>query len=227
MPPGCEGEPKRPYLVDFEGPDGSGKTTVLRGVAGRLRKSGCRVVTYKTPGPSPTGRFAVSYGNRKGTAPISRMLLFLANTVEETKTMVRRCAQTEADFLLLDRYYLCSIVFGLAYVRRKGIAADVDVSELVGLFEALSGDHIVRPDLYVVIDVDEEERLRRVSSGRGAGFLERDSEFQRLVREYYKSFWERNMDKVVWVTNERNALERTVGFVASEVLRRSGRSDTS
>jgi hypothetical protein len=34
------------------------------------------------------------------------------------------------------------------------------------------------------------------------------------------------MEKVVWVTNERNALERTVGFVASEVLRRSGRSDT-
>jgi hypothetical protein len=32
------------------------------------------------------------------------------------------------------------------------------------------------------------------------------------------------MEKVVWVTNERNALERTVGFVASEVLRRSGRS---
>jgi dTMP kinase len=226
LPSERKGEPKRPYVVDFEGPDGSGKTTVLRGVAGKLRRAGCRVVTYKTPGPSPTGRFAVSYGNRRGTAPISRMLLFLANTVEETKTMVSRCARTEADFLLLDRYYLCSIVFGLAYVRRKGIAADVDVSELVGLFEALSGDHIVRPDLYVVIDVDEEERLRRVSSGRGAGFLERDSEFQRLVREYYKSFWERNMEKVVWVTNERNALERTVGFVASEVLRRSGRSDT-
>jgi dTMP kinase len=155
------------------------------------------------------------------------MLLFLTNTVEETKTMARRCARTEADFLLLDRYYLCSIVFGLAYIRRKGIAAYVDVSELVGLFEALSGDHVIRPDLYVVIDVDEEERLRRVSSGRGAGFLEHDSEFQLLVREYYKSFWDRNKEKVIWVVNERNALERTVGFVASEILRRSGRSNTS
>jgi len=65
LPSEREGEPKRPYVVDFEGPDGSGKTTVLRGVAGKLRRAGCRVVTYKTPGPSPTGRFAVSYGNRR------------------------------------------------------------------------------------------------------------------------------------------------------------------
>ncbi len=217
-------EPKRPYVVDFEGPDGSGKTTVLRGVAARLRRVGYRTVTYKTPGPSPTGRFAVSYGNRKGTAPVSRMLLFLANTVEETRTMTRRCARTAADFLLLDRYYLCSIVFGLAYIRREGFAADVDVSDLVGLFEALSGDHIVRPDLYVVIDVSERERLRRVSSDRGAGFLERDSEFQQLVREYYRTFRDRNEGRVVWVVNERNALDQTVELVASEVLRRSGRS---
>jgi len=223
LPSEGAGERKRPYVVDFEGPDGSGKTTVLRGVAAWLRKAGYRTVTYKTPGPSPTGRFAVSYGNRKGTAPISRMLLFLANTVEETRTMKRKCARTEADFLLLDRYYLCSIVFGLAYVRRRGIVADVDVSELVGLFEALSGEHVIRPDLYVVIDVGEEERLRRVSSERGAGFLELDSEFQRLVREHYRSFWNRNRERVIWVENERNALDRTIELVASEVLSRSGR----
>jgi len=224
LPSEGAGEPKRPYVVDFEGPDGSGKTTVLRGVAARLRRAGYRTVTYKTPGPSPTGRFAVSYGNRKGTAPVSRMLLFLANTVEETRAMKKRLVRTEADFLLLDRYYLCSIVFGLAYIRRRGIVADVDVSELVGLFESLSGDHVIRPDLYVVIDVGEEERLRRVHSDRPAGFLELDSEFQRLVREYYRVFRERNGERVIWVVNERNALDQTIGLVTSEILRRSGRA---
>ncbi len=221
------GERKRPYVVDFEGPDGSGKSTVLRGVAARLRKAGWKTVTYKTPGPSPTGRFAVSYGNRKDTAPISRMLLFLANTVEETRTVMRMCARAGADFLLLDRYYLCSIVFGLAYIRRRGIEADVDVSELVRLFEALSGSHVLRPDLYVVIDVGEEERLRRVSSDRSAGFLELDSDFQQLVREYYRAFRERNGERVIWVVNERNVLDQTIGLVTSEILKRSGRAQVT
>ncbi len=134
MPFEGAGEPRRPHVVDFEEPDGSGRTKVLRGFAARLRRAGYRVVTYETPGSSPTGKFAASYGNRKSNAPVSRMLLFLVNTVEEKRTMKRRCARIEADFL-------CS----------EGITADVDVSDLVGLFEALSGDHLIRPDLYVVI----------------------------------------------------------------------------
>lgn len=216
--------PARTFVVDFEGPDGSGKTTVLRGVARRLRRMGYTVVTYKTPGPSPTGRFAVEYGNRRGTAPVTRMLLFLANTVEETREMLRRCARRSADFLLLDRYYLCSIVFGLAYLRRSGIDVAVQVAELVRLFESLAGPHVVRPDLYVVVDVGEEERLRRVRAERGAGFLELDSGFQDLVRQYYEGFRSGEGERVLWVVNDRNSLEQVVERVTDELLGRSGRA---
>ncbi|MEM0375483.1 MAG: dTMP kinase [Nitrososphaerota archaeon] len=215
--------PFRAFVVDFEGPDGSGKTTVLRKVARELRGMGYAVVTYKTPGPSPTGRFAVEYGNRRGTAPISRMLLFLTNTVEETREMLRRCKRRSADFLLLDRYYLCSIVFGLAYLSRSGIEVSIRVTELVRLFESLSGHHVIRPHLYVVVDVDEEERLRRVRSERGAGFLELDSTFQNLVRQYYADFRKDEGERVLWVVNERDSLEQAVAKVVDEILARSGR----
>ncbi|MEM2042109.1 MAG: hypothetical protein QW410_02000, partial [Nitrososphaerota archaeon] len=64
---------------------------------------------------------------------------------------------------------------------------------------------------------------RRVRSERGAGFLELDSTFQNLVRQYYADFRKDEGERVLWVVNERDSLEQAVAKVVDEILARSGR----
>ena len=65
--------------------------------------------------------------------------------------------------------------------------------------------------------------MRRVRSERGAGFLELDSTFQNLVRQYYADFRKDEDERVLWVVNERDSLEQAVARVVEEILVRSGR----
>jgi len=195
-------------IVAWEGTDGSGKTTLMRSVARILALRGLRVYTYKTPGPSPSGRFAARYGNRRCTPPLTRMLLYLANTVDETARMIRRIEGGSPDFLFIDRYYLCSLVYGLALIKhRRGVSGLPGIGELMALVERVAGNDLLRPDLYVIVDVDEEERLRRVRYKRGPErALERDSTFQGLVRDIYEEFSSLNPGSVFRVVNEAGRL---------------------
>jgi dTMP kinase len=42
-------------FVTLEGPDGSGKSSLLRGLAARLAAAGCDVVATREPGSTPLG----------------------------------------------------------------------------------------------------------------------------------------------------------------------------
>jgi thymidylate kinase len=75
------------YVAVWEGVDGSGKTTLMAETAGRLRSMGYSVESYKTPSNTSTGLFAKDYGNREDTDPLTRMLVFLANTADDSKVM--------------------------------------------------------------------------------------------------------------------------------------------
>lgn len=208
---------KRCVVAVFEGTDGSGKTSLLRLTARVLRSRRKKVVTYKTPSRTETGTFAISYGNRRTVSPLTRMLLFLANTVEDSRVMMRAVGRARADYLLIDRYYLCSVVFGLAYLRYSGVIVETKASDLMRLVEELGKGVLVTPDVYVIVDVEERERLRRLARGT-KGFLEEVTEFQELVREGYREFAANSRAEVIWVDNAPNSLTSNVERVAELLL---------
>ncbi|GBC71025.1 Thymidylate kinase [Candidatus Calditenuaceae archaeon HR02] len=208
------------YIAVWEGTDGSGKTTLMRRVAQILFKRGFKVVTHKTPGAMRSGIFAVSYGNSPRISPLSRMLLFLANTVDETDAMVKKIRRATPHFLFIDRYYLCSAVYGLALIKhRRGLQDLPSIVELISLLERIGRSDYLAPDIYLIVDVDEGERLRRLRGKRGReGVLERDTAFQNMVRAIYDEFSRYRPSQVIKLLNESNRLEELADNTASKLV---------
>jgi len=185
-----------------------------------LEEKGFEVLTYKTPSNSPTGEFARRYGNESDIDPLTRMLLFLANTSDDSRIM-RKELMRSPDFYFIDRYYLCSIVYGLAFSKLSGIdIAESDFLKLLDIIEKLGEKIFLKPDLYVIVDAPEEDRLRRLekklSQGGLEDKLERDLLMQQYVRRLYRVFAEARPDQVFWIVNLEGKLEEA----AQEVVKR-------
>ncbi|MCS7142320.1 MAG: thymidylate kinase [Aigarchaeota archaeon] len=198
------------YVVVWEGTDASGKTTLINSVEEILRSLNFRVAKYKTPSETQTGRFAATYGNEDSTDPLSRMLLFLTNTIEDSRVMREIIRLERPDYFFIDRYYLCSIVYGLALISRKtGIDTKGAVSDMVREIERLGAGRVIEPDVYFIVDVNETERLRRavLKDGHDKKY-EVDSELQAKVRELYRELDEVE-NRIVWIDNEPEVLWET------------------
>lgn len=210
-------------IVVWEGVDGAGKTTLMRRVRELLEARGLRVGSYKTPSASPTGRFARDYGNKPEIDHLTRMLLFLANTSDDSKLMKSEILSERPDYYFIDRYYLCSLVYGLALSKLRG--EDVGPEELrtaLTLLEKLGSKVFLKPDLHIIVDVEEEVRVERLKRKESQGGLEeeieRDSLMQEYVRGFYRVFREFGGEGVLWVENVEGRLEETAGRVLERLL---------
>lgn len=211
-------------IIVWEGVDGAGKTTLMGRVSELLESKGYSVLSYKTPSNSPTGEFAKTYGNREEIDHLTRMLLFLANTSDDSAAMRRIIFSNHPDYYFIDRYYLCSIVYGLALSKVRGEEVGRrEFEEMLNLVEKLGSGVFLKPDLYVVVDVSEEIRRRRLEQKRGQGGLEeeieRDAEMQENVREFYRIFAELRPREVIWVKNVEGRLKETASMVAEKLLK--------
>jgi len=67
-------------FIVVEGPEGAGKSTLVRWLAARLRADGRRVVAVRQPGGTPVGeaarKLALQFPHE--VAPVAELFLFLA-----------------------------------------------------------------------------------------------------------------------------------------------------
>ena len=213
------------FVVVWEGLDAAGKTTLISETKKILEARGLRILVYKTPSDTRTGEFAKTHGNDPETDPLTRMLLFLANTSDDSKIIRREIEEKSPDLYFIDRYYLCSIAYGFAFSKLRGAnVTERDFEELLKIVEKLGEGIFVKPDLYLIIDAPEEDRIRRLSEKESQGgleeVLEKSLEMQRNVREFYEAFRRMNRDKVVWVMNPQGRLREAASRIVEELLSR-------
>lgn len=211
--------------VVWEGSDGSGKTTLMHAVAQILRDQGFRLGFYKTPSDTPTGSFAKSYGNSEGVDGLTRMLLFLSNTISDSKLMLNEIERKIYDFYFVDRYYLCSLVYGLAILRlsQGKVVSYSDLASWIELVQRGGSGIILRPDFYVIADVDEETRRQRIErktrrSPAADVAYETNFSLQKEVREFYLAFKESFPSNVIWAENNEGSLREVASSVAGRLL---------
>lgn len=186
-------------FITFEGPDGSGKSTVAKLIVEKLKEQGYEVVHTREPGGIEIAE------------QIRNVILDPKNTAMDSKTEALLYAASRRQHLVEkvipavkeNKIVICErfIDSSLAY---QGHARALGIDEVLSINNFAIGD--LFPDLTIYLDVDEKIGLSRVNS-RNEEKDRLDSEsinFHHLVVEGYKKVLERFKDRIKVVDASKN-----------------------
>ena len=169
-----------PFIV-VEGPEGAGKSTLVRWLAGQLRADSQKVVTVREPGGTPIAEAArkLALKSRHDRAFGAELFLFLAARADVVERVIRP-ALADGQIVIADRFGLSTMAYQVA---GRGLPRE-DVE--AALRVATGG---LAPDLTLVLDVPVAVgRERQRSAGKVKDRIEReDDTFHTRVREAYRS----------------------------------------
>lgn len=196
-------------FVTFEGPEGAGKSTVLRLAAAHLRDLGKTVFETREPGAGEVGgqiRQILLHGG--DLPPASELFLFLADRANHVATMVRpRLA--EGEWVLCDRHADSTFVY-----QSSARGLDADFVRSANTF-ATGG---LKPDVTLLFDVPAEVGLARLTAPGRLDRLDREPiEFHRRVRDGFLALaaQEPNRFRIIDATQP---VERVLEEVLSHLL---------
>ena len=175
---------KRGVFITFEGPEGSGKSTQLRMLAGRIRSEGRDVLETAEPGGTPIGvqiRRVLLDARNSELCPTTELLLMFACRAQNVEQWIVP-ALGEGRIVLCDRFTDSSLVYqGAARGLGSEVVCEVDRIACRGLV----------PDLTLVIDIDIQTGLARARDRSTASqdvetrMEEQTLSFHRKVRDAY------------------------------------------
>lgn len=180
-------------FITFEGPEGSGKSTVIKGVEEYFISQGYDVLVTREPGgikiSEDIRNIILSKENTEMNARAEALLFAAARSQHFTEKII--------PALELDKLILCDrfIDSSLAY---QGYARGLGIDEVLSINKFAIGNHF--PDVTVFIDVPPSVGLHRVfsNSNRKVDRLDLETlEFHEKVYTGYKILAERFHDRFV------------------------------
>lgn len=167
-------------LVTFEGPEGSGKSTLIAGLAERLRAAGVEPVVAREPGGTPIGeriRAILLDPASTDMTPETELLLMVASRAQLVRRTVRP-ALAAGRLVLCDRFADASVAYQ-GYGRGLG-------RELVDRLNAVALEGLA-PDLTLLCLLPPEAGLARIG-GRAPDRLDAERlDFHRRVCDGYRA----------------------------------------
>ncbi len=170
----------RPGLfVVLEGPEGSGKSSLIEPLAVRMRECGIDPVVIREPGSTKAAEIArqVLLDPEHPVGPLAELFLYLAARADLVQRVVQP-ALAAGKTVLSDRFALTTEAYQMA---GRGIPPEV---VLPANRAAAAG---IRPDLTLIIDLPPAVgRARQEAAGKRLDRIERESpDFHRRVYDYY------------------------------------------
>jgi len=168
-------------FVVVEGPEGAGKSTLVRWLGTTLRAEGREVLMVREPGGTPIAEAArkLALKSRHDRAFAAELFLFLAARADLVERVIRP-ALADGQIVIADRFGLSTIAYQVA---GRGLPR-VDVEAALRI--ATGG---LTPDLTVVLDIPVAlGRERQRNAGKVRDRIERENDaFHTRVREAYRS----------------------------------------
>ncbi len=167
-------------FIVLEGPDGAGKSTQTGMLVDYLTDKGANILETKEPTEHSCGE-AVYEAIEDDLSPEAVSMQFAADRLQHLERDVEP-ALKEGRVVVSDRYAYSSMAYQPALQHQKREISRQRVEKL--------NKDIILPDLAVLIDVDPETGLERISV-RGEKTDYEELEMQRKVRQNYHGMKDR------------------------------------
>ena len=167
-------------FIVMEGPDGSGKTTLINLLELYLKEAGYECLITREPGGTVIGeevRELILNPEYKEMSPVTEMLLYAASRAQLVHEVIGPALEA-GRIVISDRFVDSSIVY-------QGIARNLGISTVAAV--NAPGIGIYRPDGIFFIDLSEAEGIRRKKNQKKLDRMEQESiDFHHLVSEGYR-----------------------------------------
>jgi dTMP kinase len=143
-----------PFFIVVEGPEGAGKTTLVAGLAARMRDAGRQVLEVREPGGTDTAEAArdLVLDPDRAWTPAAELFLILTARAELVERVIRPHLEEGGWVVISDRFDLSTVAYQVA---GRGLERE---AVLAANRLATGG---LRPDVTLVLDLDPAEGRRR------------------------------------------------------------------
>jgi dTMP kinase len=168
-------------FISLEGPEGSGKTTQLPGLADFLRGKGYDLITTREPGGTGIGdqiRKVLFDLDNKTMNPRTEILLFQSSRAQLVEEVIKP-ALAAGKLVLCDRYADSTLAY-------QGYGHGVELNALEEIVNFATGG--LKPDLTIYMSVDVTVGLkRRTQDGNWNRLDDYSLDFHRRVQAGYET----------------------------------------
>lgn len=192
-------------FISIEGPDGSGKSSLIKELTRRLRELGYDVLATREPGGSPIAEHIreviLDVSNTSMDAKTEALLFAAARRQHLVETILP--ALEAGKLVISDRFIDSSIAY-------QGVARGIPAEDIWTINQFGIEDHM--PDLTLLIDVPAEVGLERIYRSQGQRQFDRldqeSIEFHQLVRNAFLEI-EKHNERVILVDGNQTVAEVT------------------
>ncbi|MDU1579303.1 dTMP kinase [Finegoldia magna] len=186
-------------FITFEGPDGSGKSTIIQKVYDYLIENNYDVIKTREPGGSPIAekiRNLILDTKNTEMGYRTEALLYAASRAQHVEETILP-ALNENKIVLCDRFLISSLAY-------QGVGRNLGIENVRKINEfAING---VFPDFVLFFDVDPITTLKRKSSLDTADRLEKEgNNFHERVYNGYKEIL--NSEKNIEIIDATQSVE--------------------
>ena len=192
-------------FITFEGPDGSGKSTIIKKVYEKLINDGFDIVLTREPGGTPIAekiRDIILDNSNVALDARTEALLYAASRRQHLVEKIRP-ALKEGKIVLCDRFLDSSLAY-------QGGGRNLGVQNVLNI--NLFATENTYPDLTLFFDIDPELGLKRVSQDkkRVADRLDNENEnFHEKVYSTFKEIVNSNSQRIITIDASKSIEEVT------------------
>ncbi len=192
-------------FITFEGPDGSGKSTIIKKVYEKLINDGFNIVLTREPGGTPIAekiRDIILDNSNVALDARTEALLYAASRRQHLVEKIRP-ALKEGKIVLCDRFLDSSLAY-------QGGGRNLGVQNVLSI--NLFATENTYPDLTLFFDIDPELGLKRVSQDkkRVADRLDNENEnFHEKVYSTFKEIVNANSQRIITIDASKSIEEVT------------------
>ncbi len=178
-------------FIVFEGPDGSGKTTILKKVNEVLTNQGYKVNVFREPGGTKISekiRDIIIDNDNKEMADKTEALLFAASRAQLVEEKFKPLLN-KGEIIFSDRYVLSSLTY-------QGVGRKLGIKEVQAINNFATNG--IKPDITIFFDIDYKEALLRKRANFSADRLENeDFQFHKDIFDAYLDMAEKFKEDIV------------------------------